>query len=108
MRNAPAYASLVLGLLATAALPVAVAYVYSSSRVQLIYGAVGIPVALVLGLAAIEVARRGRLRAERTVARRGAGASRLGRLLGVLALLLAGTGLISLAVYGILTWRSRG
>jgi len=107
MRNPPAFRSLVLGLLGAVSLPAIVAYVYSSDRVQLIYAAVGIPVAFVLGLAGIVAAREGQRRAQLTlVGQSGSGLARAGRLLGILAILLAGTGLIALAVYGILTWRS--
>jgi hypothetical protein len=37
--------------------------------------------------------------------RSGSTTARVGRLLGLGAILLAGTGTISLAVYGILSWR---
>jgi hypothetical protein len=40
--------------------------------------------------------------------RSGSTIARLGRLLGLLGVLLAGTGTIALAVYGILTWWARG
>jgi hypothetical protein len=39
--------------------------------------------------------------------RSGSNMARVGRLLGLGAILLAGTGTISLVVYGILTWRGR-
>ncbi|HEY2937554.1 MAG TPA: hypothetical protein VGJ25_13200 [Gaiellaceae bacterium] len=108
MRNAPALWSLLLGLLAAAALPAAVAYTYSSETLQLIWAGVAVPVAFVLGVAALAAARAGERRARMTLLRRsGSALARIGRLLGLLGVLLAGTGAIALAVYGILTWRAR-
>jgi hypothetical protein len=106
VRNGPAIWSLVLGLLAAAALPAAVAYAYSSATLQLIWAGVAVPVAFVLGIGALAAARAGERRARMTLLRRsGSGVARLGRLLGLLGVLLAGTGAIALAVYGFLTWR---
>jgi nitrogen fixation/metabolism regulation signal transduction histidine kinase len=106
MRNVPALASILLGLLATAAIPAAVIYADRSTRVELIWAGVAVPVAFVLGLTAILAARAGRRRARMTLLRRsGSATARLGRLLGVLGILLAGTGAIALAVYEILTYR---
>jgi hypothetical protein len=108
VRNTPAIWSLVLGLLAAVALPAAVAYAYASETLQLIWAGAAVPVALVLGIAAMAAARAGERRARMTLLRRsGSALARLGRLLGLLAILLAGTGAIALAVYGILTWRAR-
>jgi hypothetical protein len=106
MRNAPALFSVVLGLLATAAIPAAVIYADRSPDVALIWAGVAVPVAFVLGLAAIFAARAGRRRARMTLLRRsGSAAASVGRLLGLLGVLLAGTGAIALAVYEILTYR---
>ncbi len=59
-----------------------------------------IPVAAVLGFAAIAFARGARRRIELTLGRaRGAGSARLGRALGLLGIYLAFTGLLTLAVY---------
>jgi hypothetical protein len=107
VRNAAAVWSVLLGLLATAAIPAAVWYADRNPRVELIWAGVAVPVAFVLGLAALATARRGRRRAELTVRRRGSAAAGVGRLLAVLGLVLAGTGAISLLVYGILTYRGR-
>jgi hypothetical protein len=107
VRNGPAIWSLLLGLLAAAALPVTVVYAYTSDTLQLIWAGVGVPVALVLGVAALAAARAGTRRAQMTLLRRsGSAVARLGRLLGLLGVLLAGTGAIALAVYGFLTWRA--
>ena len=60
---------------------------------------VAIPVAVVLGLLALVLARRGRRRASRTVSRKGDRWARLGRALGALALALAAASGIALAFY---------
>ena len=107
MKNAPAFWSVLLGLLATAAIPAAVAYADRSLSVELIWAGAAVPVAALLGIAALAAARAGRRRAQLTLRRSGARTAALGRLLGLVGVLLAGTGAISLVVYGILTWRGR-
>ena len=108
MRNPPALWSVLLGVLAVAAIPAAVLYADRSDRVQLIWSGVAVPVAFAVGIAAIAAARAGRRRSELTLVRRsGAATARVGRFLGLLALLLAGTGTIALAVYALLAYRSR-
>ena len=107
MRNAPAVWSVLLGLLATLAIPAAVVYADRSPRVELIWAGVAVPVAALLGLAALGAARAGRRRAQLTLRRTGARTAVVGRFLGLFGLLFAGTGTISLIVYAILTWRGR-
>ena len=107
MKNAPALWSVLLGLLAVAAIPVAVAYADRSPRVELIWAGVAVPVSALLGLAALGAARAGRRRAELTLRRSGARTAVVGRLLGLVGLVFAGTGAISLVVYAILSWRGR-
>ncbi len=107
MRNAPAVWSVLLGVLAAAAIPVAVAYADRSLSVELIWAGVAVPFAALLGLAALGAARAGRRRAQLTLRRSGARTAVLGRFLGLLGLLFAGTGAISLLVYAILSWRGR-
>jgi hypothetical protein len=96
-----------LGLLATAAIPAAVAYADRSPRLELIWAGAAVPVAALLGLAALGTARAGRRRSQLTLRRSGARIAVLGRFLGLFGLLFAGAGTISLVVYGILTWRGR-
>ena len=62
MRNAPAVFSVLLGLLAVAALPVAVVYAERDIDLELIWAGVAVPVAFVLGLGALATARPGRPR----------------------------------------------
>ena len=62
----------------------------------------GAPIAFILGVAAVQVARKARRRLERTLGRAGgAGAARAGRLLGWLGIYLALIGTISLTVYAV-------
>jgi hypothetical protein len=108
MKNTPAVASVLLGLLGVAALPGAVTYAERSIDLELIWAGVAVPVAFVLGLGALAAAGAGRRRAElRLVGRSGSATARVGRLLGLLALVLAGTGAIALAVYAILSYQGR-
>jgi len=107
MRNAPAFWSVVFGVLSAAAIPAAVAYADRSPRVELVWAGAVVPVAALLGLTALGAARAGRRRAQVSLRRSGARTAVLGRFLGLFGLLLAGTGAISLVVYAILTWRGR-
>jgi hypothetical protein len=105
-RNAPALGSVLVGLLAAASLPVTVAYAYWSERLQLIWAGAAVPAAIVLALIALALARRGERQARMTLLRRsGSFSARLGRLLAMLGLVLAGSGLTALAVYAALTYR---
>jgi hypothetical protein len=92
-----------LGLLSLATVPVAVAVSNLSRRYELLDAAYAIPLGLVLGLAAILLARRARRRAARSVAGvRGEGAARAGRLLGLAGFLLAVTAAMAVGVYELL------
>jgi hypothetical protein len=92
-----------VGLLAATALPAAVVVTRWSDAYELLHAAAAVPVALVLGVAALVLARRARRRVELTLGRaRGARSARVARWLGLLALWLAATGAGSLLVYEIL------
>src|SRR5580765_4414744 len=100
-RTAPA--ALVLAVLAAAAIPVGVAAAWLTTQIALLDALeVAVPVALVLGLAAVAVARRARYRVERSVRRDGEGVVRAARLLAWGSLLLAASGAIALGFYGVL------
>jgi hypothetical protein len=102
--NTPAYASLLVGLLAAAAIPVAIALAELFDYYDLLEASGAIPVALALGAAAVVLARRARHRLQRTVGRVGGGrAARVGRALGVLGICLAITASISVGFYVFLT-----
>jgi hypothetical protein len=108
VRNAPAFWSVVLGLLAAAVVPAAVLFADRSARVELLWAAAAVPAAYLLGLGALAAARAGRRRAQMTLVQQsGDGLARIGRLLGILGLLLAGTGTIALVVYALLSYRGR-
>ena len=106
-RNIAAVLSIPVGLLGVAVLPAAIYVAETRGDIALIESAVGIPIAAVLGVSAILLGRRGRRRSGLTVTGRGARAARLGRALGLLALLLAGTAALALGWYALLTWRAR-
>jgi len=104
-RNLRAAASVVVGLLAVAAVPAGVALARYSEEVTLVRsGIVSVPVGVLLGLYAIVLARRGRETVERTLGRsRGRGAARAGRALGLAGLCVSITAGLALGFYGLLT-----
>jgi len=92
--------SVVFGVLAVLALPVAIYVTDQRNDLRLIHSGVAVPVAFVLGFVAIRLAKRARARLERTLGRaKGRRAARLGRMLGWLGVYVALIGAISLAVY---------
>ena len=99
------WAAVVLGLLAVAAIPAAVAASRFVDDVRLLEAVVvGVPVGLVLALGAVAAARRARYRVERTVYRPGETIARLGRWLAWAGLYVTVTGGLALAFYGLLRW----
>ena len=104
-RNGRAVAAVILGLLSLATMPLAILATRYSEAYELIDAGFAIPVGLVLGLLAIGVAR-GALRHDDLHLGRAGGrnAARVARGLGVLGIALAATGLVALAVYGLLTY----
>jgi hypothetical protein len=93
-----------VGLVGAAALPAAVGVAERTDLIRLIEAAGAIPVAAVLGIAAIIVGRRARRRVERTLWRvGGASIARLGQALGMLGVCLAASGAIAVAFYYALT-----
>jgi hypothetical protein len=92
-----------VGLAAVAAIPAAVVAAEFFSVRTLLESSVSIAPAVVLGIAAIVLGRRGRRQVERTIGRaRGASLARIGRILGYFALYLAVTAGISVATYYVL------
>ena len=95
-----AVVSLLLGLLAVFTIPVAILVTDQRNDLRLIHAGFAVPVAAILAIAAIRLAKRARTRLERTLGRAGGEVpARLGRVLGWLGLYLALIGAISLAVY---------
>jgi hypothetical protein len=92
----------VFGLLATAAIPVAILVTELRDDLRLLHAGVAVPVAFVLGVVGIRLARRARRRLARTIGRAGGkGTARIGRVLSWLGVYLALIGGISLLVYAI-------
>ncbi len=86
-------------------MPVAIVATRYSDAYELLHAAFAIPVAVVLGLGAILVARRSmRTGAGLLVTRTPSRAARVGRALGTLGVALASSALVSVGVYGILTY----
>ena len=99
----PGRLALVLGLLALAAVPVAGLVAALRPDVEILNaGIVGVTVGLVLGLIAVSLSRRARLRVERSVRRAGEGLVRAARLVAWSGVYVAVTGGLALAFYGVL------
>jgi len=81
-------------------LPASIAISQELRTWKLLAAFAAIPVAAVLGFAAIAFARGARRRIELTLGRaRGRGVARLGRALGLLGIYLACTGVLTVGVY---------
>ena len=92
-----------VGLLAVATIPAAVVAAEFYDVRTLLESSVSIAPAVVLGILAIVLGRRGRRQVERTLGRaRGAKLAATGRILGYLALYLSVTAGISVATYYVL------
>jgi hypothetical protein len=101
-RNRAAGWSLVLALLALVTVPLAAAVTQWRSDLRLIHAGFAVPLAAVLAIASIRLARRARRQLDRTLGRAGgARTARVGRILGWLALYVALIASISLGVYAI-------
>jgi hypothetical protein len=101
-RNRAAGWSLVVGVLALAAIPVAVLITEQRSDLRLLHAGFAVPVAAVLAIVSIRLAKRARRRLERTLGRAGGErTARVGRIVGWLALYLALTASIALGVYAV-------
>ncbi len=101
-RNRAAVLSLILGLLAVAVIPVAIVVTDVHGDLRLLHAGVAVPVAFVLGVAGIRLARKARTRLERTLGRAGGTVpARLGRVFSWIGVYFALIGAISLGVYAI-------
>jgi hypothetical protein len=102
--NPGAVASVIVGYLAIACGPAAVLLSEYSETVTLRHGvAIGAGVTGALAVLTLLLARRGKLRAQRSVTGARAGSARIGRLLGTLALCVAIAGAIALITDTVLT-----
>ena len=103
-RPGSARVSVLLGVLSVALLPAAVVVTRWSERYELLHAAVAIPLAALLGAAAVTLARRARSRLAPTLGHpAGTRTARLGRLLGVAGVMLALTAAGSVGVYAVLS-----
>ena len=97
-------AAVLVGLLSVATMPAAILVTRYVERYELIHAGFAIPLGMALGVAAVALARRARLRIERTLGRAGGRrAAGVGRFLGVLGFCLATTAAISVGTYALLT-----
>ncbi|HEY1318243.1 MAG TPA: hypothetical protein VGF10_13550 [Gaiella sp.] len=103
--NGRAIAAVAAGLLSAATMPMAILATRYSGSYELLHAGFAIPVAVALGIVSIWLARGALRHDDARLGRAGGrGAARLGRALGVLGVALAATGLVALAVYGLLTY----
>ena len=103
--NGRAIGAVALGLLSAATMPVAIVATRYSESYELLHAGFAIPVGVALGILAIWLGRGALRHDDARLGRAGGrGAARLGRALGVLGIALASTGLVALAVYGLLTY----
>jgi hypothetical protein len=104
VRNPNAAWALLVGLLAVGVLGGAGAATRLSARIGLLEAVGAVPLAGLLGLFALVLARRARFEHQRTLGRAGGcRLAALGKLLGGAALLLALTAALALAVFAVLT-----
>jgi hypothetical protein len=91
-----------VGLLSVAAVPAAIAFTHYRN-IELLKAGWAVPPGLVLGFAALLLARRARRKTERTIGRVGGrGVTRTGRLLGALGVYLALAAALSVGIYELL------
>ena len=103
-RNPRAAASVVVGVLAVAIVPAAIAASGYFDELTLVQSCASAAAAALLGLFALALARRGQETAGRTLGRSGGeGASRAGKWLGVIALWIAATTGLAVGFYFLLT-----
>jgi hypothetical protein len=96
--------SVLVGLAAAVAVPLAIALAERLEDVDLVDAAAAIPFAAVAGLSAIVLGTRARRRSEFTLGRvGGTRAATVGRWLGAIGVYLALTAALAVGVYGLLT-----
>ena len=105
LENGSAWASLIAGLASVAVLPIGVYVSRYSDTFDLIHAGFLIPVVVVLGVAALALARRSRRRTSVSLSgASGQGLATAGRVLGIVGLCVAASALVALGVYGLLEY----
>jgi hypothetical protein len=101
-----AWGSLLAGIASCATLPVAIYVTRFSDEYELLHAGFAIPLAAALGVVALSLARRARARGRVTLSGGGGGGgvATAGRILGVIGLCMAASGLVALGVYGLLEY----
>jgi hypothetical protein len=100
-----ALGSVAAGLASVATLPIAIYATRFSGSYELLHAGWAIPLAVALGLVALGLARRARIRSSVSlVSTRGPGIAGTGRFLGILGLCMAAAALVALGVYGLLEY----
>jgi hypothetical protein len=102
--NGAAWGSLVTGLASVATLPVAIYLTRFSDSYDLLHSGFAIPIAAGLGLAALALARRSRIRGRVALSGGGSEVATAGRVLGIVGLCMAAGAVVSLVVYGLLEY----
>jgi hypothetical protein len=94
----------VCGAVSLAAVPAGIVLARETRLVTLVNSAGSVAVALLLGLSAIVLSRRARDRVQITLGRAGGdGTARVGRVLGVLGILVGATAALAIGFYGLLS-----
>jgi hypothetical protein len=101
--NVRAIWAFLLAMLSLGVFSGAAAVEYGEQEIRLDHALVAVPLALALALASVVLGRRARVEHRRTLGRSGSrGFLALGRFLGTLALLVALTAALALAVFAVL------
>jgi hypothetical protein len=102
-RNTRAAWSVVVGLLAASTMPAAIVATRYSGSYELLHAGFAIPIAALLGILAIVLARKARAVDRAKLGKAGGlKAARVGRLLGILGICMASSATIAVAVYELL------
>ena len=98
------WGSVAAGLGSVAAIPLAVYLTRFSDAYDLLHAGFTVPIVVVLGIAAIVLARRSRRQSALSLGDGRHGPATAGRILGIVGLCLAASALVALGVYGLLEY----
>ena len=103
-RSRAEWGSVVAGAASVATLPVAIYTTRLSASYDLLHAGFAIPIAAILGVVAIALARRAERRSSLRLSGRSSRAAMAGRVLGIVGLCVAASALVALGVYGLLQY----